>query len=147
MPSRPRRDVNPRPDAELVGAAARRVFLLCCSCGCKIAPHPHLLIFKCKCSGAGARRIAPHRTASICIASQFTIPFHPPVARRIAPHRTASHRINCMMCAILHKIQCNCIPPLSPRGAKPHAADLRVLRLLRVLFLPWPPPKGSLDRL
>ena len=47
--------LNPRPNAELVGAAARRVFLLCCSCG---ATSSQLTIHS-----NAIHRIASHRTA------------------------------------------------------------------------------------
>ena len=70
---------NPRPDAELVGAAARRVFLLCCPCGCKCldAIIPSCGIAMSHPSPSIAFFIASHRIARVALfIASHPSPFH-----------------------------------------------------------------------
>ena len=120
----------------------RRVFLLCCSCGLKSEKR-------------SSHRIASHEWHSSSLLTtemlhRIASPHSPSIAsstqciasRHISCHRT----LNSSQSILLFQFNAIASPLYPPAGAKPHAADLpvlrllrllRVLRLLRLLFLPW----------
>ena len=100
-------------------------------------------------SGCGARRssrqtgvfaVLPKRVPFIIISHpSHRIP-HRIASYRITSHRTASHCVLTSHCVLISSflnsllIAMQLHPPFyPPTGAKPHAADLRLLRVLRVL--------------
>ena len=114
-----RRLRNPRPDAEPVGAAARRVFLLCCQCEYflhRTASHPSshcIALYRMSPRTGLLHRMAFHR---IALRTFIAIPSHP-----IASHCT-SISMHVQFNSISMQLHPPYIPPPGPRLMPPTSA-------------------------